>query len=184
MEVAEYSRRALALESNTPVRPPKSVLYHLLEEMISLGHRFDLLKRHCFYGPKAFKGDLANAVETPPIEIELPDDIYDIRKLHAILGLVTEAGEACENLINALEQGTDLNAKNFTEELGDSQWYVNLGADANGQSLENILSTNIDKLETRYAEKKFSTENAVNRDIPAEQAALGGDNAVGASQQS
>lgn len=184
MDVAEYSRRALALESNTPVRPSKSVLYHLLEEMVGMGHRFDILKRHCFYGPKAFKQHLADAVETPPVEVELPTDTYDIRKLHAILGLVTEAGEACENLLNALEQGTDLNAKNFTEELGDSAWYLNLGADANGQSLDDILTTNINKLETRYHEKKFSSDHAINRDIPAEQAALGGDSVVGASQQS
>jgi hypothetical protein len=92
--------------------------------------------------------------------------------LHAILGVATEAGELLESLEGPLYGGTSFDMVNFREELGDVRFYQVLGAAAADRTPEQIDRGNIDKLHTRYKAKTFTADEAVNRDLPAEQEVL------------
>src|SRR5688572_14242671 len=76
-----------------------------------------------------------------------------IRMLHAAIGLATEAGEALDMLKKHIFYGNPLDTVNFAEEIGDSQWYSAIGADAVGKELQNIQGNNIAKLKVRYPDK-------------------------------
>lgn len=90
-----------------------------------------------------------------------------IRMIHSAMGLVTEAAEALDALKKHIFYGKKLDIVNFAEEIGDSQWYAAIGADACNTTLEKIQDTNIAKLEARYPEK-FTKEKAINRDLKKE----------------
>lgn len=94
-----------------------------------------------------------------------------INMLHAAIGLATEAAEALDMLKKHIYYGRDLDETNFKEEIGDSQWYAALGADACGDTLSNIQRVNIEKLKARYPDK-FTSDKAINRDLDTERKIL------------
>jgi NTP pyrophosphatase (non-canonical NTP hydrolase) len=95
--------------------------------------------------------------------------------IHALLGLVSEVGEIADALKKHLIYGKPLDLVNLVEEFGDVEWYQALGLQAIGSDHETAWARNIAKLEKRYG-GVFSAEKALNRDLPAERAALeGGD---------
>ena len=49
------------------------------------------------------------------------------------------------------------------KELGDVAWYLALTADAIGCTLEEVLETNIKKLESRYPDGKFEAGKSIYR---------------------
>lgn len=94
---------------------------------------------------------------------------YDI--LHAAMGLVTEAGEFMDAFKKALFYGKNPDYIDLDEEIGDILWYVAIYLNARGLTFEQVMQQNIDKLRVRYPEK-FTSEQAVNRDLNAEREAL------------
>jgi hypothetical protein len=62
---------------------------------------------------------------------------------------------------------------NLLEEFGDLAWYQAIGIDEAGGSLDKVLDRVIAKLRARYPEK-FTSENAINRDLVKERAILEG----------
>lgn len=100
-----------------------------------------------------------------------PENI-DLRKLHCAMGVFTEAGELLLAIRKQLE-GEVLDDVNFSEEIGDVQWYAAIGADASETTLEHIQVTNIAKLAARYPEK-FTPEAALQRDLDKERKILEG----------
>lgn len=109
-----------------------------------------------------------------PITPELLARMQDpttIRLLHAAIGLATESGELLDMLKKHIFYGRPIDRVNAVEELGDSQWYVGLAIDVLHTTMNEILTTNIDKLRLRYPEK-FSEADAVGRDIGAERVLL------------
>lgn len=113
------------------------------------------------------------SVDFEAIEKRLQDKQV-IRMLHAAIGLATEAGEALDMLKKHIFYGKPLDNVNFAEEIGDSQWYAAIGADAVGKELENIQGNNIAKLKARYP-NKFTEENAINRNLEVERSILESD---------
>ena len=96
-----------------------------------------------------------------------------IRLLHAGMGLASEAGEFTDALKKYLFYGKPLDKANLVEELGDLRWFMEQAADALGVSMYEIEQANIRKLSVRYPEQ-FTEDKAVNRDLGAEQQAVGG----------
>jgi NTP pyrophosphatase (non-canonical NTP hydrolase) len=93
------------------------------------------------------------------------------RLIHATMGIVTEAGELTDMLKKHLFYGKPLDMINAAEEVGDSMWYIGLAIDIMKTTMNDIMSTNIQKLKIRYPEK-FTENNALNRDLNAERKVL------------
>ncbi len=81
---------------------------------------------------------------------------------NAAMGLCGEAGELANEVKKFLFQNHDFNKATIIEELGDCLWYIALGCESIGISMEDIAQSNIDKLFIRYPEK-FTTEHSVSR---------------------
>lgn len=98
---------------------------------------------------------------------ELPGDI---RTMHALLGVITEAGELAEITVKAIEDG-NIDVVNLHEELHDISWYTAIAHDANGLDFRVGLRNNINKLIKRYPQK-FDSHFAANRNLNAEREQL------------
>jgi NTP pyrophosphatase (non-canonical NTP hydrolase) len=101
------------------------------------------------------------------------------RTLHAIIGILTEAGELAEAVIKAFGnvQNGDATIEdafdhiNLREEYGDLLWYTQLGLNTIGSSIPECMTINDRKLEKRYG-PAFSRDRATNRDLDAERGEL------------
>lgn len=101
-------------------------------------------------------------------------DPRKLRLLHAVMGIVDEAGELNKALKDHLFYGKNLDLDNLLEESGDLFWFLALMADVLGhKNFNRALQANIRKLRARYPEK-FTETAAVNRDTKAEATALQG----------
>jgi NTP pyrophosphatase (non-canonical NTP hydrolase) len=87
--------------------------------------------------------------------------------------MLTEVGELADVFKKEMAYGKPVDWVNVKEEVGDLLWYVSNFCNVNGFDLEEILQTNIDKLQARYP-KKFTQENAINRDLDKERTILEG----------
>lgn len=97
------------------------------------------------------------------------------RLFHSIAGCVTESGELMDQLKKAAAYGKELDETNLKEEYGDLLWYIQVGLDELGCTIEEILQMNINKLRLRYGDK-FSNEKANNRNLDQERQVLEGSN--------
>lgn len=91
--------------------------------------------------------------------------------LHAVIGLVTEAGEAADMMKKHIFYGKPIDKVNLAEEVGDLLWYAAIVCRLTGLSVEQLMEMNINKLAKRFPEK-FTEELAENRDLAAERATL------------
>lgn len=82
---------------------------------------------------------------------ELPTPLDELQ--HSLLGLTSETGELADAVKKHVIYGKDLDKKNVAEELGDIMWYLVIGAEAIGTTLEEIAQANIAKLRLRYPDK-------------------------------
>jgi NTP pyrophosphatase (non-canonical NTP hydrolase) len=83
--------------------------------------------------------------------------------LHAALGVATESGEVVDIIKKHLYYGKEIDMVHLKEELGDLLWYITLCLDTLGSTLEEAIETNMEKLEKRYPNSKWSKERALNR---------------------
>ena len=107
-------------------------------------------------------------------ESRKPGDTSINRMLHAGLGLATEAGEFLDMLKKHLFYGKEIDYENLDEEAGDLLWYLSIYLDVRGKSYREVMEANTRKLKARYPEK-FTSENALNRDIETELKAFRGE---------
>ena len=98
-------------------------------------------------------------------------DVMVSRMLHAVLGIMDEAGEMAKILKRHIIYKQAIDEVNCFEESGDSQWYQALWLSAIKKSLGEALEANLAKLAVRHG-AKFNPEAAVNRDLAAERRAL------------
>lgn len=97
---------------------------------------------------------------------------YDEKRLlHAALGMQTEAAEFSDAIKKSLFYGKPLDVVNLKEELGDLFWYVAIAIDELDTTIDAEMGRVINKLKLRYPEK-FTSSNAINRDLEAERALL------------
>lgn len=78
------------------------------------------------------------------------------------LGFAGESGEVADLFKKHIHQGHPLSMKKLIEELGDVAWYIALGCEVMGVSMEEVLEANINKLRRRYPDG-FSADRSVNR---------------------
>lgn len=91
--------------------------------------------------------------------------------LHMLMGMMTEVGELTDQFKKNLAYGKDIDWVNVKEEIGDLMWYISEFANEYNFDLEEILATNIAKLQKRFPEK-FTSEYAINRNLDAEREIL------------
>jgi NTP pyrophosphatase (non-canonical NTP hydrolase) len=98
--------------------------------------------------------------------------IEDCKRLHhALMGLVTEAGELMDILKKHLIYKTPLDNQKLKDELSDVLFYWTQAVDSCGSNLEEIMAINTAKLTKRYP-NGFTFKNATDRDTKAEAAII------------
>jgi hypothetical protein len=107
---------------------------------------------------------------TPEIIARLTDPTT-ARLIHAAMGMATEAAELIDMLKKHIYYGKKLDMVNAVEEVGDQMWYIGLAIDIMKTTMNDIMTKNINKLQIRYPEK-FTSYNAINRDLDAERQCL------------
>ena len=88
------------------------------------------------------------------------------RLLTAAVGISAEGGEFMEIVKKMLFQGkpwTDDNREHLIIELGDVLWYVAQATQALGVSFNDVIETNVKKLEKRYPSGEFDVFLSENR---------------------
>lgn len=100
------------------------------------------------------------------------DHFKTAKRMHACMGLCTEAGEICDIMKKHLFYKAPFDLPHIGEELGDLLWYVAQLCDACDLRFEEILAKNIEKLKIRYP-NGWNQESAMNRNLTAESTALG-----------
>ena len=105
---------------------------------------------------------------TPEMEQRV---LASLRLLHASMGLVTEAGELMDMLKKHIFYGKQLDCVNAIEECGDAEWYIALALDEMKQTMNEVLTLNIQKLRRRYPDK-FTSECAIERNVESERVLL------------
>ena len=128
----------------------------------------DVVKKRKYYG-KPTPSPFEDNVKTPLLFKR--DDVGVEKKLHAVLGIASEAGELCEAIYNHKYAGEKLDVVNVKEEIGDLMWYLAILLRDFDLDLHEIMENNIDKLRARYGEK-FSEDKANNRDLKVEREVL------------
>ena len=79
------------------------------------------------------------------------------------VGAVGEAAEVLEHVKKHVEQGHRLDPEKIEIEVGDVLNYLATICELNNTTLERAAIANIEKLERRYPEGKFSVDRSVNR---------------------
>lgn len=94
--------------------------------------------------------------------------------MHMAAGISGEAGEVLDGIKKTFAYGKPIDRAHMIEELGDTLFYINGMIALLDTSWDEVLTTNIKKLEARYPDAKFNADHAINRDVDAEQAAMKG----------
>lgn len=129
----------------------------------------DYIKKFIYYGKPTNAVDATKQFDEALAGVYIPED--KIRLLHAGLGMLTEAAEFLQPVIESIMRATELDRVNLREELGDSMWYQAIACDVLNTTFEVEQERNINKLQTRYPEK-FTAEAAITRDLDAERKVL------------
>ena len=83
--------------------------------------------------------------------------------IHSALGVTAEAGEFSDLIRKAIFYDRPLDKDHAVKELGDVCWYIALACNTLGVSFEEIMETNINKLNARYSSGSFTAEEANNK---------------------
>jgi NTP pyrophosphatase (non-canonical NTP hydrolase) len=185
MNLEQYVKDAIRTESQIPkLNLDPFLLLHLYDVFTSSGTLLDMVKKNAFYkkpiSPLAWNESINRLARVSAylqkdrsnIETAHHDHYVqpvDPRIFHGIIGLATEVTELVEAIQLGLAGSVD--KVNIEEEVGDLMWYCAILISAIGADWDKILTTNIEKLRKRYPEK-FTTENAINRDIDVERQIL------------
>lgn len=182
MDLKEFVTNAIRTESRIDqVVVNELMLTATIQTLISMGNILDQIKKHAFYGKPYDIQALANhlnmgeesfrtlsTITADEIENDERPMAVNPRLFHSVVGISTEATE----LLEALDlYGRDLDNTNLLEEFGDIDWYKAIGVDELGGDWEDILVKIIEKLQLRYPEK-FTSEDAINRDLDGEREIL------------
>ncbi len=98
---------------------------------------------------------------------------YEANLAHMAMGISGEAGEILDAVKKTFAYNKALDKNHVIEEIGDVLFYINGLLDVMEVSWDEALTTNIKKLEARYPAGHFDAQQAINRDVAAEKAAMG-----------
>ena len=161
-----YSVLAMRTEASTFFAPQDKREVEILTDMstfIDLAARLSRHKSLLFYGKDKPEP------ETHSFNVVTTDfrNIHDKARLHALLGIASEAGELLEALfkemrgVDSQSEQEDIDA-NYSEESGDIDWYQEQLAKSICIPVEQSRRDNIAKLRVRYPDK-FTVEAAIAR---------------------
>ncbi len=85
------------------------------------------------------------AMRTRPKDLDKDDML-----INAALGLAGESGEFADILKKWQFQGHSKDNAHLAKELGDILWYVAMGCEGLGISMDDVMELNITKLRNRY----------------------------------
>jgi hypothetical protein len=186
MSSTTFIKDAIRTESVIPDSHPvpREALISALRLVESANDALDILKKHIFYGKPlniALLQEINEKVakHNEAVMQQFSEDATRYQPLaansriaHAVIGYATEGGEAAKALAAHLE-GQPLDTINLGEEFFDGDWYKAIFLDETNQSEEEGRARIIRKLKARYPEK-FTSENAINRDLARERMILEG----------
>ena len=182
MDLNKFVTSAIRTESRIDaVVVNELLLTATIQNLISMGNILDQIKKHVFYGKPydydAIRNHFSMAHESfhtlsTVSADEMENDERPIavnpRLFHAVVGISTEATE----LLEALDlYDNNMDHTNLLEEFGDIDWYKAIGVDELGGDWDDILVKIIEKLQLRYPDK-FTSEDAINRDLAGEREIL------------
>ena len=178
MNEQNYQRNVLS-RASTEWHGEKAILSHLRGDLYAFwetSESLDAMKKAIFYG----RGDQSyhDKASCKALPDHINPDLF-----HALLGVLTEAGEIAMALLKALPKGyymapgEPIDAVNIQEELGDVNWYRVLALHHLGQTEAENRAQNEAKLEKRFGPvlsdlNVFTAERANNRDLETERATL------------
>ncbi len=154
--------RSVESHKDSAVIPPNAI-NALGDALAGAGEMASALKKHIFYG-KPFPYKIKNdKMETQPEPSTISGQ--RLRLLHSLLGIIDEAAELSQWLLknDLSKEDHQMDLTNLAEEFGDLFFYVTLGLDANGLTLERLCDTNIAKLMARYPTGTFRESDTNNR---------------------
>lgn len=93
--------------------------------------------------------------------------------VHGAMLVSSEAGEVVSEVKRMFAYGKALDVDHVKEELGDIMWGIALLCHTLGLDLEDVMVTNIAKLEARYPDLCFNEDHALVRDLDKEKVAMG-----------
>lgn len=151
------------------------LLVSITENIKFFAHDLDGLKKHIFYG-KPLSTPLGSDglfMKDEEKRLLVNENGRRVKIIHGIIGIITEAGELAEALINSIVNGEDFDLINIGEEAGDIFWYLAELLTGANRSFGETQRLNIAKLIARYGDK-FSEFKALNRDLDKERGVLEG----------
>jgi NTP pyrophosphatase (non-canonical NTP hydrolase) len=80
--------------------------------------------------------------------------------------MIGETGEVVDLIKKHLYQGHPMDESlrlKLTKEIGDTMWYICMVANLCDIWMEDVIATNVEKLQARYPEG-FTVEKSINRD--------------------
>lgn len=176
-DLSLYPRHAVLTESSKfdeiqqRLTLRNSLLMNTLGAFSDVAETLDVNKKQIFYGKNfVADGDVGNTIYTPE----------QIRALHAIIGIATEAGELVDgflDMINGKMSWVDF-CVNMMEEGGDVEWYQALLRDITGLSELVEKNANNNKLLVKRYGLVFSEDKANTRDLEAELKSLANPNTL------
>lgn len=175
----ELYKRNVVARASTEWHGEKAILSHLRADLYGFyefAENLDKTKKAIFYGRG--EREYADSAGCKALPDHINPDLF-----HALLGVLTEAGEIAMALLKALPKnyymapGEPIDAVNIQEELGDINWYRTLALHHLGQSDAENRVQNDAKLEKRFgpvlsAVNVFTAERANNRDLVTERETL------------
>ena len=115
---------------------------------------------------------ITNALRTEPQKYHFPKSSnLSPRIEHAVMGIVTEAGELMDTVKKVKIYQAKLDKTNLKEEIGDVMWYLAILCDELKISFEKIWDQNIRKLKIRFPEK-YTNKKALKRNLKKERKEL------------
>ena len=155
--------------------PMVKLLSNLFYEIDNVCQKADDVKKYIYYGKdhkcQVYPDDIT--VGQVSNALTRLNDHETIRLLHALLGIVSEAQEMFELLGKYIFEGQEIDKTHLREEIGDCQWYAALVAKYVGDDgFGPMLLANYNKLTTRYPDKVWTQDHALNRDLDKEMEAL------------
>lgn len=157
-------------------RMSRSHFVHNLELVANASRGIDVCKKILAYG-KMHSGHTSTLEAAPHYAASrmafFQEEKSSDDELHALIGVISEAGELAEALFDAAQAGEELDRTNVVEELGDILWYMSLICRSYGITMDQIAWINHQKLKARYGDA-FTQDAALNRDLDKERAVLEG----------
>lgn len=186
MDLKQYVSDAIRTESQIEkIQANATALNHILDIIIGSGTILDQVKKNVFYKKPINSvefydnllkiqdaADMMKVYSSSHPATNINDIQIDTRMFHAIVGAVTEGAELAQALQKALND-SNFDLTNVLEEFGDINWYEAIAVDATNGDFQQILERNIAKLKARFP-NKFTTEDAINRDLTKERNILEG----------